>query len=296
MNQLVFILNTISINLQLSSTSIWDDPMILFYTVVGFIFITAVLILVVAFFLLQVLRQLTKEASIDAARQKGVEWKEEPSFWSKLMEWSNRSVPVEKEETVMLDHNYDGIRELDNFLPPWWKWLFYATIIWGGVYLAAYHLTETLPLQTAEYEQEVSMADAKQRLLKASVTGPVIDETNVEQTTDPAALADGKSTYTSICSSCHRMDGGGDIGPNLTDDYWKHGGDIRSVYVVVSKGVTGTNMIAWGSSLSPEKIRNVSSYLLSLRGTNPPNAKKPEGELFKAQAAQDSAVVKAVMP
>lgn len=259
-------------------TSVWDDQTVLLWLVTGFVFITMILVLLAAVFLLQLVRTMARDAAEERARRMGVSLVEEPSFWDRFSAWTNRSVPVEKEETILLDHNYDGIRELDNHLPPWWKWLFYATIVWGGAYLFTYHISGTFPSQVEEYDTEVAIADEAARQRKSTATGPVIDETNVEVATDGLALADGKSTFASICSSCHRMDGGGDIGPNLTDVYWKHGGDIRSIYKVVSQGIPGTNMVAWGASLSPEKIRNVSSYLLTLQGTDPPNAKKPEGE------------------
>ena len=267
--------------LQVRSTpSIWDDPMILFYTVVGFIFVTTLLVLLVSVYLLQVIRKMTEIAGREAAAARGEAYVEAPGWWSRLTDVFNRSVPVEKEESILLDHDYDGIRELDNFLPPWWKWLFYATIVWGGVYLVTYHITGSFPLQDSEYQAEVSVADEKLRALKTGQTGPAIDENTVTATTESVALADGKETFSSICSSCHKADGGGDIGPNLTDKFWKHGGDIRSIFKVVTHGVQGTNMVAWGTSMSPEKIRNVSSYVLTLQGTNPPNAKKPEGTEF----------------
>ena len=279
--------------LQVQATpSVWEDPMVLFYTVVGFIFITTLLVLVVAAYLLQVIRKMTDIAVRESAAARGVPYVEEPGWWSKLTDVFNRSVPMEKEETILLDHNYDGIRELDNYLPPWWKWLFYATIIWGGVYLVAYHITGSFPLQESEYQAEVSIADGQLRAKKAGQAGPAIDENTVEATVDAAALADGMDTFNSICASCHKADGGGDIGPNLTDKFWKHGGDIRSIFKVVTHGVQGTNMVAWGTSMSPEKIRNVSSYVLKLQGTNPPNGKQPEGteyvpaaDTVKAQAS-----------
>lgn len=277
------------------AASVWDDPTILLYTVTGFIFIVLLLVLIVTVYLLQVIRQMTEMNARELAKRKGIEYQEEPSWWSQVMQWSNRSVPLEKEETVMLDHNYDGIRELDNYLPPWWKWLFYATIVWGAGYLFVYHVAGSWPLQDDEYQAEVRAADEQLRALKKAEPGEVIDENTVAAVTDAVALADGKSTYTSICASCHRLDGGGDIGPNLTDAYWKHGGDIKSIFKVVKNGVSGTNMVAWGSSMSPEKIRNVSSYVLTLVGTSPANAKKPEGDLYQPQApaAVDSTQVRA---
>lgn len=288
---LAFGLPVISLQTQ-PVASLREDSTFLLYTVIIFIFIALLLVLLVLIYLLQVIRQFTTVQEQEAARRKGVEWVEEPSLWSRLIQISNKSVPIEKEETVMLDHNYDGIRELDNYLPPWWKWLFFATIVWSGGYLFAYHVADSLPLQEEEYQAEVKIADDILRELKKSEPVEVIDENSVTAITDAAAIADGKSTYLSICASCHRADGGGDIGPNLTDAYWKHGADIKSIFKVVKNGVSGTNMVAWGSSMSPEKIRNVSSYVLTLAGTNPANAKKPEGNLYQTAAVQvDSSAV-----
>jgi cytochrome c oxidase cbb3-type subunit 3 len=104
---------------------------------------------------------------------------------------------------------------------------------------------------------------------KAANPAPAIDESNVDLTNDELALADGKQVFLNNCASCHRRDGGGDIGPNLTDEYWLHGGDIKSIFKTVRHGVTGTNMIAWEGFISPEKMKNVSSYILTLQGTNP---------------------------
>lgn len=263
-----------------AEVSIWDDPFLIFYVTAAFLFIVALLVIVVALFMLRVLNIMAKDAALERAKKLGIEYKEELSLWTKFDRWVSKSVPIEKEETILLDHNYDGIRELDNHLPPWWKWLFYVTIIWAVFYLIAYHVTNSLPLQTEEYENEVAYANEQIRKLQAANPGTQIDETSVVMVTDAAALMDGKETFNNICSSCHRPDGGGDIGPNLTDQYWKHGGAIQNIFTVVKNGVPNTNMVAWGSALSPEKMQNVSSYILTLQGTNPPNGKAPEGELY----------------
>ncbi|MBK5280185.1 MAG: c-type cytochrome [Bacteroidia bacterium] len=263
--------------------SIWDDPYLLFYTSVGFMFAVILLVLTVAVYMLKVLNIMVKKAQMERAAQEGREFKQEPSLWEKIWQGANKFVPVEKEATILLDHNYDGIRELDNHLPPWWTYLFIGTVIWGVIYFFAYHVTDSLPLSIGEYDNEVALANDQIQKRKAAAPGIQIDESNVLATTDAADLKDGKSTFTSICASCHRADGGGDIGPNLTDDYWKNGGSMTDIYKVVKNGVTGTNMVAWGGTMSPEKMRNVSSYLLTLIGTNPVNAKKPEGVLFKAE-------------
>lgn len=130
---------------------------------------------------------------------------------------------------------------------------------------------------------------SKQKKLKASSPTAAIDETTVQLITDANALADGKITFLNNCASCHRKDGGGDIGPNLTDEYWKHGGSIQDIFKVVRHGVQGTNMISWEGFISPEKMQNVSNYILTLQGTNPENGKKPEGELFKPKGTEVAA-------
>ena len=263
------------------AVSIWDDPMLTFYVAIGFIFVVVLLVLLVAVYMLQVIKVMTRQAAQERAQKLGIEYKEEPSLWSKLWKESNDFVPLEKEADIMLDHSYDGIRELDNHLPPWWKWLFYLSIVFAFVYMIFYHLTDTLPLPKQEYENELVVAREQARKLQASNPVAAIDETNVKATTDALALADGKQTFLNNCASCHRKDAGGDIGPNLTDEYWLHGGDIKDIFKVVRHGVQGTNMISWEGFISPEKMQNVASYILTLKGSNPANPKKPQGEIYK---------------
>ncbi|MCA4899216.1 MAG: cbb3-type cytochrome c oxidase N-terminal domain-containing protein [Bacteroidota bacterium] len=270
------------------TASVWDDPMLTFYLVVGFIFILAILVLLVAAYMLRVLNYMNQQAARERAERLGIKYVPEPSMWEKLWQQSNDFVPVEKEESITFAHSYDGIKELDNHLPPWWTGLFVVTIIFGVGYLLFYHVFDTLPSQKAEYDNEVAIAQEQLKKLQAANPVAAIDENNVEATTDALALAEGKQIFLNTCASCHRKDGGGDIGPNLTDDYWKHGGGIKDIFKTVRHGVQGTNMIAWEGVISPEKMKNVSSYVLSLRGTNPPNAKKPEGNLLKPESKPDA--------
>lgn len=270
-------------NVAQISSSVATNQITLLYLIAGFMILVALLVFVVAVMLLRVVRALTESAEREKAESLGIRYQPEPSWWQRLWQQANQSVPVEKEAAITLDHNYDGIKELDNHLPPWWRWLFIGSIVWGAVYLLAYHVFDYLPLSGTEYETQVALAEEQSRKAKAAKQGPVIDETNVEYTDNEALLADGKSIFLNTCASCHRRDGGGDIGPNLTDDYWKHGGSIRSIFKVVKEGIPGTNMVAWGSAMSPEAIRNVSSYVLTLRGTQPQNPKKPEGDLYKPE-------------
>ncbi|HOJ17692.1 MAG: c-type cytochrome [Ignavibacteriales bacterium] len=182
--------------------------------------------------------------------------------------------PVEKEKDILLDHDYDGILELDNNLPPWWKALFYVTIVWGAIYLLWFHVFQVGNLQDAEYTEEVRIAEIE----KAALLGPgAIDENNVTKLTDPIALSTGKETFLKHCAACHGRGGEGLVGPNLTDDYWIHGADIKQVFLIVKNGVPEKGMISWKSQLNPVAMQEVSSYILSLRGSNPPNQKPPEG-------------------
>ena len=269
-----------------AATSFFDDPLLPFYILVAVLFFVALLVLLVALYMLQVVNLMTQQAAKERAEKLGIPYKPEPSFWERLWEKSNDLVPIEREGEILLDHNYDGIRELDNHLPPWWKGLFYGTIVFSVVYILFYHVLDTMPLQKQEYENEVAMANAQLQKLKASSPLASIDESNVEATTDVQALVEGKQTFMNTCASCHRKDGGGDIGPNLTDEFWLHGGSIKDIFKTVRHGIPATNMIAWEAVMSPEKMKNVSSYIITIMGSNPPNAKKPQGTLFKSEPSE----------
>jgi cytochrome c oxidase cbb3-type subunit 3 len=274
------------------------DALTLFYVVVGFVFVTALLVLAVALYMLQVLNFLARREEETRMAAQGQPVQAAPGLWARFWQSINDFVPVEKESKIQLDHNYDGIRELDNHLPPWWKWLLYGTIAWSAVYLVVYHVTDTLPLPADEYANEVALAAEELRARRAASPVADIDENNVPFITDAALLADGKKSYLSTCASCHRPDGGGDIGPNLTDEYWKNGGTLNDIYKVIKHGVSGTNMIAWGNSMSPQAMANVASYVLTLQGTNPANPKKPEGERVAPQpmpAAADTVQTQAAL-
>ena len=185
----------------------------------------------------------------------------------------------DNEQEIVLDHNYDGIRELDNNLPPWWIYLFYATIVFAVVYLLRYHVFDGVN-QTQEYEIEVAHAEAAIEEYKKN-NKDLIDAESVEMLTDESDLAAGKAIYVANCVACHKDDGGGGIGPNLTDDYWILGGGIKNIYNTISEGGRpGKGMIPWKTDLKPSEIAQVSSYVMTLIGTNPPGAKEAEGDLW----------------
>jgi cytochrome c oxidase cbb3-type subunit 3 len=209
-----------------------------------------------------------------------------PGVWSKLMQKLTDSKPIEKEADILLDHDYDGIHELDNHLPPWWKWMFYITIFWSVLYIINYHIS---PLwnegysQTAEYNAEMEKAEKALAEYRKTAADNV-DETNVVLLTDDASLAKGKSKFMELCAACHGDLGQGGIGPNLTDAYWLHGGDFKSVFKTIKYGVVEKGMISWKDEMKPSEMQAVTSYIFSLQGSNPPGAKEPQGTLYTPEA------------
>ena len=205
------------------------------------------------------------------------------------------SVDIEDEDSILTDHEYDGIRELDNNLPPWWKYGFYLSIVFAGVYLTIFHVLGAAPLQIEEYEASVKAGQEEVQAYLASQSMNV-DETNVVILTDADALAEGKATFTQYCVACHREDGGGSVGPNMTDQYWIHGGDVKNLFTVVKYGANN-GMKSWKDELNPIQMQNVVSYILTLQGTNPVDPKEPQGELYiPIEVPSDSTAVEASAP
>lgn len=245
-----------------------------FYIIISVILIELLVILVLVYnikFLLKSDRQRTTEEEVALAQSYSLR-----AWWNRM----NKFKPVEQEADIELDHEYDGIRELDNRLPPWWLYGFYVTIIFSVIYLWRYHVSYSAPLSKEEYEISVKKADAEVKAYLAQ-KGETVDENTVTVSTDAADLAEGKKIYTTACVACHKDDGGGMVGPNLTDDYWMHGGDIKSVFKTIKYGINA--MPQWQTSYSNKQIAQVASYVASLHGTNPPGAKAAEGVLYKEE-------------
>jgi len=180
-------------------------------------------------------------------------------------------------DKILEGHDYDGIKELDNRLPKWWLGLFYITIIFAVIYFLRYHVLKTGDLQEAEYQKE--LADAAEKYKKPE--GETMDASATTLLTDAASMEAGKAIYDQHCLVCHLSKGEGLVGPNLTDQYWIHGGSMEDVVNIIIVGVPAKGMISWKDQLKPEEIQQVASYILSLQGTDPPNAKAPEGELYE---------------
>jgi len=179
----------------------------------------------------------------------------------------------ELNDPLLMDHEADGIRELDNKLPRWWVWLFYFTIIFSVVYLMYYHVLGMGNLMTAEYQAEMKIGEA---IKAASMSKFEANIANLQPSKDEAVLASGRKTFLTLCAPCHRPDGGGLVGPNLTDDYWIHGSQFTDNVKTIWNGVPEKGMITWKNTLNPEEIYAVASYIYTLRGTKPPNPKPPE--------------------
>jgi len=248
-----------------------------FYAIVGVIGIE----LLVIFALLYQLRVFLKKEKLkqQLATNEGAVPKPWVSIWDKL----NKFKPVEHEAQIDLGHDYDGIRELDNRLPPWWLYGFYVSIFFAAVYLWRYHVSHTAPLSGEELQIAMAKADEqKAEYLKKSANN--VDENTVKVLTDVADIAGGEKVFTQNCAACHGKAGEGVVGPNLTDDYWLHGGSIKDVFKTVKYGWPEKGMRSWKDDLSPVQIAQVASYIKSIHGTNPPNAKAQQGELYKEDA------------
>ncbi len=267
---------------QASSTP--SDQDILLMWILITVLTIAVLVLLVAIYTMMVLRMVVNQSREPSATAKSrTSWLE---WWDRF----NNRVPPEKEDQVLLDHNYDGIRELDNHLPPWWTALFYFTIVFGVIYMLVYHVFEAAPLPDEVYRQEMAAAQTARdsRLVIEGEAEGSIDESTVTFVDDAPALQNGMQIFNMQCASCHREDGGGSIGPNLTDPYWLHGGSIQDIFRTIKYGVPQKGMISWEPLLTPQQMRDVSSYIITMQGSNPPNPKDAQGDLYEPEEDSES--------
>lgn len=254
---------------------------------VKMIVITALVVILVAVLVLyRLLMTVIKVEQVKLYKEQGLDAylesakKPRQSWVSRLYKSMTAAVPVEQEADVLLHHEYDGIYELDNKLPPWWVAMFYLSIVFAGVYLFYYHVSDMGMSQQQEYETEMALGEEQVAEYLAKQAN-LIDESNVVALTDEASLAAGKSIFIANCAACHGQLGEGTVGPNMTDNYWIHGGTIKDVFKTIKYGVPEKGMISWQTQLRPTDMHQVASYILTLQGTNPPNPKAPEGDLFE---------------
>jgi cytochrome c oxidase cbb3-type subunit III len=198
------------------------------------------------------------------------------TFWGRVFKVPHTST----DKDVILDHNYDDIHELDNPIPGWFMWLFYGTVVAAVVYLLNFHVFNTGKLQLEEYTTQLEKADADYQIY-LKTAGDRINEETVTQLTDNNSIQAGKAVFLKpgSCVSCHGPEGGGTAAaPNLTDEYWLHGGGIKNIFKTISHGVPNTGMKAWNKDYSTVEIQQIASFVLSLQGTKPANAREPQGE------------------
>ena len=246
--------------------------------------IAVVLFMVIS--LTKMWKMVMKQELIRSYAEQGIPLPESASseggIWSMLQKaFASTTVPVEREKDILMDHDYDGIKELDNTLPPWWLYMFYITIVWAVVYLGYFHVYGGA-LQEEEYLAEMEIAnEAKAAFLKRQANK--IDENNVAFLTGAADLEIGKTIYTTNCVACHGANGEGGIGPNFADEYWLHGGSPSDIFKTIKYGVPEKGMISWKDQMSLSDIQKVASFIHSFQGTNHANGKEPQGEIYKPE-------------
>lgn len=273
---------------EVVSTTISGLPKSSFYTLVTVIGLEIIIILWMAYFVK--LFTAKEKAIIEAAYEEVPAVSKAPAKWKVIWGKLNGFRPQTEEQEITLHHNYDGIQELDNRLPRWWIWGFYCTIVFACVYLYRNHVSHTAPSSIQEYQIAMAQADEqKQEYLKHAASN--VDETTVKLITDAAVIEEGHQIFETNCSPCHGDHGQGIVGPNLTDDYWLHGGSIHDVFKTIKYGYPEKGMKSWKDDFSPTQIAKIASFVKSIHGSKPANAKEPQGELYKDDAApaKDSA-------
>jgi cytochrome c oxidase cbb3-type subunit 3 len=223
--------------------------------------------------------------------QKAQEMAKKSWFWDNF----NKAASLDKEQEVLLDHNYDGIQELDNSLPPWWKYGFYLTIVVGVIYIYRFHFSHDGMSQQEEYLAEMQQGEEDKAAYLAKSANNV-DENTVVYLTDAASIAAGREMYGKSCVACHLADGGGSVGPNLTDEYWIHGGGIKDIFKTLKYGWQEKGMKSWKDDYSPKQLQEIASFVKSLKGTKSATPKEAQGEIYieagVVTAVADSSVAK----
>lgn len=273
-----------------AQSELFDSPyaniyMYLFLFVLGCMILLLVILLAQA---LTLLNKLSAKAKPEAEKAASTSWFSE-GWWSKF---GGFATPLSEEEKILITgHDYDGIHELDNRMPPWLQFLFVGTIIFAVGYVLYFHTFEMGNLQEAELQEEIAQAEV-QKLAYIEKMGASIDENSVTLLEDESAIKQGGVIFQEKCAACHAADGGGGVGPNLTDEYWIHGGDVKDVFKVIKYGVPEKGMISWEKQLRPADMQKVVSYIVvQLQGTAPAAPKEPQGELMEKTSKAEEAPV-----
>jgi cytochrome c oxidase cbb3-type subunit 3 len=241
-----------------------------FYTLLVVLGLELVVIFMLSAYIQMLIRVIRNQPEIKAKVVAKKSW-----FWDKF----NKAASLEKEQDILLDHNYDGIQELDNSLPPWWIYGFYLTIFVSVIYIYRYHISHDGASQQEEFVAEMQKGEEEKAEYLAKSANNV-DENTVVFMGDAAELAQGKDLFIKACVACHLADGGGSVGPNLTDEYWLHGGGIKDVFKSIKYGWQDKGMKSWKDDYSPKQIQQLASFVASLKGTHPAAPKAPQGDIY----------------
>ncbi len=245
-----------------------------FQDLVWTVIIAMAIVLLMLVFVLQRLVYLLK---LDAMGPESVKKEKRRTLWERLLALR----PMSEEKDLLLDHDYDGIKELDNPTPPWFNFLFYGTIIIGIIYLINYHVIGDGNVMENEYRAQMEYWEQKQETQLSEATAS-IDETNVERVTDSKALEKYEAIFKAKCATCHGQLGEGLSGPNLTDEYWLHGGGLTNIFKSIKYGYPEKSMISWDGLIKPVDIQGLASYIMSIEGSLPEGAgKDPQGTIYK---------------
>ncbi|QCW99509.1 c-type cytochrome [Aggregatimonas sangjinii] len=276
-----------------------EKPAIVEYPMAQLFMLFTLLLLIAIALIVQSIENVMFQTLSEEAKARYLESKSKKWEWT----WARKTYarlmgakPIEAEGEIILDHNYDGIRELDNKLPPWWVYMFYASIVFGLVYMLRFHVFGGYD-QDLEYERNVAAAQLEIEEYKKNAKD-LVDANTVELLTDAADIKAGEELFTINCVVCHMADGGGGIGPNLTDDYWILGGGIKNVFHTISEGGRdGKGMIAWKQNLKPLEMAQVSSYILTeIHGKTAANPKAAEGEIWSGPSAPEKSAPEEGVP
>ena len=253
-------------------------------TIIFILAFIVVLEMIIIVYFANGIRSFLKKEAVQSAAAAGI-----PVVVKEKIAWFDRLYNRNTQEDIArldLGHDYDGIKELDNEVPVWWRWGFAISLIFGIVYMYSYHIAETKPLQQAELAMDMEQAAIQQAAyLEKSANN--VDENTVKMMS-AEDIAKGKELYIKpgACATCHAengsaiVNGAPGIGPNLTDDYWLHKGDIKAIFYSIKYGWPEKGMKSWKDDYSPIQIAQIASYVKSLQGTNPQPAKEKQGELF----------------
>ena len=249
------------------------------------IYTVVALLLLVTYLLYQVTISLKKYVKGEYASDEQKMY-DERSTWEKIFQVK----PVGTDKDTIINEAHDGIYELDNPPPPWFMFLFYGTILFAVIYFVRFSVTGSGPTQEEEYLAEMTVVE-EAKSTSLSEEGASVDENTVVALTGAEDIEAGKKIYIQNCKVCHADGGAGSVGPNLTDEYWKHGGGAKNIFKTIKYGVIEKGMTAWQDNLTPDMIQKVTSYIISLEGTNPANPKEPEGDKWVPEEASSETEV-----